>query len=62
MDSLIRVDIHTGGKIRPVLSDWMDANCIGSYYIYTKGIFFDNEQDAVLFTLRWGGNFNERSD
>ena len=53
MDSLIRVEIHTGGKIRPVLCDWMDANCVGSHYIYTKDIFFDVEQDAVLFTLRW---------
>ena len=53
MRSLISVYINTEGNMRSTLCDWMDANCVGSHYTYSEVIFFDVEQDAVLFTLRW---------
>ena len=33
---------------------WMKKNIKGRWYSERKKFFFDNEQDAIMFTLRWG--------
>lgn len=35
------------------MSDWLDQNCAGSYKKINNHMLFDNQHDAVLFSLRW---------
>ena len=37
------------------LSAWLKDNCKGKYYTtgWSPSIDFTNEQDAILYTLRW---------
>lgn len=32
---------------------WLKENCKGACYPSRKYVEFDNEQDAILFALRW---------
>jgi hypothetical protein len=45
--------IYGNGEIR----DWLEDNCQQPYYVIpswkANGIEFEDEQDAVLFALRW---------
>ena len=43
----------TGGK-RPIMCDWIDKCCTGQYHLYSNCIFFQKEEDAIIFKLRFG--------
>lgn len=54
-----RINFQTVGyETKPKMNEWCEANCEGlwrsetQYALYWQ---FENEKDATMFMLRWGG-------
>jgi hypothetical protein len=35
------------------IGHWLEENCQGSYRQNSREFIFENEKDAIMFTLRW---------
>lgn len=35
------------------IREWLEENCKGPYKSYGRNFYFQNEKDAVWFSLRW---------
>lgn len=48
----IRVPFVLEGRNTEV-HHWCHDNCVGQYHVFGNVILFENEDDMVLFKLRW---------
>lgn len=35
------------------VSEWANDNCVGKFYHSSTRYIFENEKDAIMFTLKW---------
>jgi hypothetical protein len=35
------------------IREWLEKNCTGAYKAYGRNFYFQNEKDAVWFSLKW---------
>jgi len=37
----------------PDYQNWLEGGCLGIFHLYNKCVYFENEQDAIMFKLRF---------
>lgn len=51
---LVEFDISRPSSMDEEYNEWCKENCTGDYYVYNEYcVFFELEEEAVAFKLRW---------